>query len=270
MTEKKTTGAYSAIQALYLSFYARELYQDVARNWKGLGLPYLLFILTLFWIPEIMNMHRNFSEFIADEGPGYVEQIPVITIARGEVSIKEEMPYTIYDKKNKTPFAVIDTTGKISSLDNSSAKVLVTRNALIVKKDENEVHSLPFADVGDITVTKTLTYAWLEIFNNLIVALLFPVLLLISFGLHVLQMVMLSFLGGNFAKYFNVNLDFRALMRLSAVAFTPPLLLETVHAILDISYVYSSFVSFLLAAGYLYYAIGANSEKTLIQISKKS
>lgn len=270
MTEKKITGIYSTIQAVYLSFYSRELYQDIARNWKGLCLPYLFFVLMLFWIPEITNMHRKASDFIADEGPNYVEQIPVITIAKGEVSIKEDMPYTIYDNKNKTPFAVIDTTGKTTSLDNSPAHVLVTKNMLIVRVAEKEVRSLPLSDIGDVTITKKLIYAWLEMFNNLIIAVLFPLMLLISFGFHSIQVILLSLLGGNFAKYFNVNLDFRALIRLSAVAFTPPLLLETVHAILDISYPYSSFLSFIIAAGYLYYAVGSNSEKMLTPISKKS
>jgi len=270
MTEKKTTGIYSTIQALYLSFYSRELYQDIARNWKGLCLPYLFFVLTIFWIPEIINTHRTISDFIAEEGPKYVEQIPVITIAKGEVSIKETMPYTIYNKKDNTPFAIIDTTGKTTSLDNSPARVLVTKNMLIIKKDEKEVRSLPLSDIGDVILTRKLVYSWLEIFNNLIIAVLFPLLLLLSFGFHIMQMILLSFLGGNFAKYFNVNLDFRTLMRLSAVAFTPPLLLETAHAILDISYPYSSFLSFLIAAGYLYYAVGSNSEKILKPISKQS
>ncbi len=270
MTEKKRTGIYSTIQALQLSFYSRELYQDIARNWKGLCLPYLFFVLMIFWIPEIMNMHRNISDFIADEGPKYVEQIPVITIAKGEVSIKEEMPYTIFDKKNKTPFAIIDTTGKTTSLDNSTAHVLVTKNMLIVRKDEKEVRSLPLTDIGDVIITKQLIYTWLEIFNNLVIAVLFPLMLLMSYGFHIIQVILLSFLGGNLAKSFNVNLDFRALMRLSAVAFTPPLLLEAVHAILDIAYPYSSLFSFLIAAGYLYYAIGSNSEKMLNPISKKS
>ncbi len=270
MTEKQTTGIYSTFQALYHSFYSRELYQDVARNWKGLCLPYLFLILMIFWIPEIMNIHRTISDFIADEGPKYVEQIPVITIAKGEVSIKEEMPYTIYDRKNNTPVAIIDTTGKTASLDRSPASILLTKNALIVRKDANEVRALPLADIADTTITRKLVYDWLEIFNSLIIAVLFPLLLLMSFGFHVLQVILLSFLGGNFAKYMNVSLDFRALMRLSAVAFTPPILLEAVHALLQIEYPYSSLLSFLLAAGYLYFAIGSNAERMLTPISKKS
>jgi len=270
MTEKKRTGIYSTIQALYLSFYSRELYQDIARNWKGLCLPYLFLVLMIFWVPEIMNMHRTISNLIADEGPKYVEQIPVITLVKGEVSINEAMPYIIFDKKNNTPFAIIDTTGKTTSLDNSPAHVLLTKNTLIVKKDETEVRSLPLSDLGDVIITRKLIYTWLEILNNLIIAVIFPLMLLMSFGFHIIQVMLLSLIGGNFAKYFNVNLDFRTLIRLSAVAFTPPLLLEAVHAVLDISYPYSSLISFIIAAGYLYYAVGSNSENMLMPLNRKS
>jgi hypothetical protein len=270
MIKKQTTRIYSTFQTLYSSFYSRELYQDVARNWKGFGFPYLFLILVIFWIPEITNMHHTISDFLADEGPKYVEQVPEITIAKGEVSIKEEMPYTIYDRKNNTPFAIIDTTGKTTSLDRSPASILLTKKALIIRKDDKEVRSLSLAEIADATITRKLIYDWLEIFNNLIIAVLFPVMLLISFGFHVIQVVLLAFLGGNFAKYMNVNLDFRALMRLSAVAFTPPVLLEAVHAVLELNYPYSSLISFLLAAGYLYFAVASNSEKMLTPISRKS
>jgi len=56
----------------------------------------------LYWVPEMMNIHRSVSDFIAEKAPEYVEQIPVITIAKGEASIKEPVPYTIFDKKTNT------------------------------------------------------------------------------------------------------------------------------------------------------------------------
>lgn len=269
MTEKKTTGIYSTLQALYLSFYSRELYQDVARNWKGRCLPYLFFILMIFWVPEIMNMHRTISDIIAEDGPQYVEQTPVITIAKGAASITEEMPFMIFNKKDNTPFAIIDTTGKTSSLDNSPAYVLITKHMLFIRIAEKEVQSLPLSNLGDQTITRKVIYDWIELAKSLLIAMLFPLLLLISFGFHIIQVIFLSLLGGNIAKYFNVSLDFKALMRLSAVSFTPPILLEAAHAILDISYPYSTFASFIFAAGYLYYAVGSNSEKILYPINRK-
>ena len=268
MRPRPESTTYSAFETLYLSFYSRDLYQDIARNRKGLCLPYLLLLLMFYWTPEMMNMHQAVSEFIADEAPQYIEQVPVITISRGEASVKEPVPYTIMDKKKNSPVAIIDTSGQVTSLNNTPALVLLTRTHLIVRKDEKETRSLPLSDLGDITITQKLMYNWLEMFNNLFVVVLFPFVLLLSFVFHGIQALLLALLGGSFAKYFDVTLDFRALIRISVVAFTPAIMLEAAHAVLDIPYPYSTFISFLIAAGYLFYAVGCNSKKTLPPIRR--
>jgi hypothetical protein len=229
----------------------------------------LLLILMFYWVPEMMNMNRNISEYIADEAPQFVDQVPVITVAKGKASIKEPVPFYIKDK-NHVPFAIIDTSGQTLSLDNTPAMILVTQDSLVVRpdKESKETRSFSLADMGDLTITPKLIYHWLEIFNNLFVVVLFPVVLLISFASHIVQAALLAFLGGSFAKHFNVLLDFRTLFRLAVVAFTPATMLESVHAALNLSYPYSSFFSFLITGGYLFYAVGCNSEKTLIPIGK--
>jgi len=270
MHVNKDSSTFTLFQTLYLSFFSRPLYQDIRRNWKGLCFPYLLVILMFYWVPEMMNMNTIISEFIADEALQYVDQVPMITISKGMASIREPVPFYIYDKKNNTPFAIIDTSGQIMSLDNTPAVVLLTRDRLIVRQDRDikEARSLSLADMSDITITPKLIYNWLELFNNLFVVVFFPFALLISFTFHVVQALLLAWLGNSFAKYFNIQLDFKTLVRLSVVAFTPAIMLETAHAVLDIYYPYSSFFSFLITSGYLFYAVGCNSEKTFIPINK--
>jgi len=216
-----------------------------------------------------MNMNKNISEFIADEAPQFVDQLPVITITNGKADIKEPVPFYVKDK-NDAPFAIIDTSGQTTSLDNTPAVVLITRDSLVVRpdKESRETRSLSLADMGDIAITPKLVYNWLEIFNNLFVIVLFPVVLLTSFANHIVQVVLLAFLGGSFARHFNIQLDFKTLVRLSVVAFTPAIMLETVHAVLNIHYPYSSFFSFLITGGYLFYAVGSNSEKTFLPLSQ--
>ncbi len=272
MQVNKDPRTFTLFQTLYLSFFSRPLYQDIRRNWKGLCLPYLLVLLMFYWVPEMMNMNKDISEFIANEAPQYVDQVPMITISKGRASIRETVPFYIYDKKSNTPVAIIDTSGQIATLDNTAAMLLLTRDSLIVRKDKDtkEARSISFADMSDITITPKLIYNWLEVFNNLFVVVLFPFALLISFAYHVVQALLLALLGGSFAKYFNIQIDFKTLVRLSVVAFTPAIMLETVHAVLDIYYPYSSFFSFLITSGYLFYAVGCNSEKTLIPIKRPS
>jgi len=47
---------------------------------------------------------------------------------------------------------------------------------------------------------------------------------------------------------------------LSAVSFTPAIVLQTIHAFLDIPFPYRTPISFLISLGYLYYAVGSSSE----------
>ena len=267
MIQDSKAKRFSFFETLFFSFYSRSLYQNVVRNWKGLGLPYLLFLLMLYWVPEMMNIHRSVSDFIAEKAPEYVEQIPVITIAKGEASIKEPVPYTIFDKKTNTPVAIIDTSGQVESPGNTPAYVLVTKKNIFIRRDEAAVRSFPLSDFGSVTVTKKLVYGWLDFFNSLFAVVLFPLLLLLSFASHILQAGLLSLLGGFFAKYFNVELNSQALFRLSVVAFTPPVILETAHAVLDVQYPYAAFISFLVAAGYLFYAVGCCSDKSRPRIA---
>jgi hypothetical protein len=250
------------IRTLYLSFFSKDLYRDVAKNWKGLCFPYLLFILMIYWIPEMVNIRQTISDFITDEAPKYVEQMPEITIAKGEASIQEPVPFIISDRKKNRPVAIIDTSGQTTSLNSSEASLLVTRTHLILKLDPQNIRSIPLSDFGEQKITKKLVYDWLEFFNTIFIAVTFPFALLVSFGFHALQVVMLALLGGNIAKYFGLEMDFRTLVRLSVVCFTPAILLEAAHAMLNIQYPYSTLLSFLITAGYLYYAIGSNSEKS--------
>lgn len=265
MQQARDSKTFTIFQTLYLSFFSRPLYQDVMRNRRGLCLPYLLVVLVCFWVPEMMNMHRNVSEFIADEAPQYIDQLPVIVIEKGKASIKEPVPFYIMDKKHNRQVAIIDTSGQVASLEKTPALVLLTRDRLIIREDAgaHDVRSFPLADIGNITLTRTFIYQWLQTVNSLFVIILFPVVLLISFAFHIVQAVFLAFLGNSFAKYFRVQTDFRSLFRLSIVAFTPAILLEAVHALLQIDYPYSSFFSFLIAGGYLFYAVWCNSGTAL-------
>jgi hypothetical protein len=251
---------FTFFQTLYLSFFSRALYQDAARNWKGLCFPYLLFLLMLYWVPETLNMHRDVSDFLSEEAPHYVDQIPVITISKGEASIQEPSPYYIRDKKNGAELAIIDLSGKITDMKNTSALILLTRTKLMIRKGDSEVSELSLSEIGNVTITSKLVYNWIEFFNTIFVVILFPFLLFMSFLFYILQVLLCAVIGGQFTRHFNIAFDFRTRIRLSVVAFTPAILLNAAHALLDIRFPYSVPVSFLVTLGYLYYAVGANSE----------
>lgn len=259
---------YSYIHSLYYSFYSKSFYQHVARNWKGIRLSYLLFILCLFWIPETSRMHSEVSDFLSAEAPKYVKQVPLITISQGRVSIKEQSPYLINMPGENIPFAIIDTSGQTTSLDKSSALALLTKTQLIIKNDSSASRTFDLAGIDHLIIDQKTLYEWLEAFDNLFPLILFPFILFFSFLYHVIQVLIIAGIGTLFVKRFQSELDFKALMRLAVVSFTPAIILQTIHAILDIPFPYSAPISVLITLGYLYYAVGSNSEHTVSATNK--
>jgi hypothetical protein len=259
---------YSYINALYYSFYLKSFYQHVARNWKGLRLSYLLFILFLFWIPEMSRMHSEVSEFLSVEAPKYVKQVPVITVSHGKVSIKEQSPYIINTPGKNIPFAIIDTSGQTTSLDKSGALVLLTKSQLIIKNSSSESRAIDLDEIEHLIIDQKTLYEWIETFIAVFPVILFPFVLFFSFLYHVIQVLLIAWIGTVFAKRFHAELDFKTLMRLAAVSFTPAIILQTIHAILDIPFPFRAPISLIITLGYLYYAVGSNSEHTVSATNK--
>jgi len=260
---------YNFLDSFYLSFYSKPFYQDIAKNWKGLCFTYLLFILCILWIPETSRIHSELSEFLSAEAPKYVKQVPPITITQGKASIKALVPYYINVPEKSTPFAIIDTSGQITSLEKTSALLLLTDSKLIIKNRPSESRSFDLAEIDDITIDQKVLREWIDSFDALFPVILFPFVLLFSFFFHIIQVLVSAGIGTLFAKKFQADLNYKALIRLSAVSFTPAIILQVLHAVLDIPFPYRSPVSFLISLGYLYYAVGSNAE-SIMQRAKKT
>jgi hypothetical protein len=261
--EKKLSPIrYNFINALYLSFYSKPFYRHVAYGWKGLGFGYLLFILCLLWIPGIAQIQSDVAEHLSQEGPKYVKQVPEITISGGKVSIKEPVPYFINVPEKEIPFAIIDTSGQITSLDKTAAVILLTDSQLIVKDGSSKSRAVSLEGI-DLIIDRTLLQEWIDGFVRFFPFVLFPFVLLFSLIYHIVQVLPAAWFGFLIARRFGTGLSYRTLMRLSAVAFTPAILLQAFHALLDIPFPYRGPISFLITLGYLYYAIGANSEQSV-------
>ena len=153
-----------------MSFYSKTLYREVAREWS-----------TGLWIPGMIRLDSDIAEYIDNDAPQYVGQLPDITIAKGQASINAPQPYIIKDPDNGDPVMLIDTTGQVTSLDNSKAFILLTKNRLITHDGGKETRSLDLSEVGDATLNKELIYDWLESFKEWFAIVLYPFAVLASF-----------------------------------------------------------------------------------------
>jgi uncharacterized protein DUF1189 len=248
-----------------LSFYSRSLYRDVAENWTGIGFLYLLLLLAVCWIPPIVKFHRTTSGVLDTLGPAVLQQVPTITIKAGEVSIQEPQPYSVTVPGSDTPLLVIDTTGA-STPENTQAFFLLTRNQLAVRKNPRETRLYSLAGVQDLTLDRASAERALSFCKRYLAFFSYPVALLGSYAYRILQALIYAAIGILFANLVKAPLEFPQLLRLACVAMTPAVLADTLRGILGYpSSLLWLFACFLLAMGYLLFAVSANTHPDALE-----
>lgn len=257
--EKGLMQRYSMVHPLYLSFFSKSLYQDVARNWKGLCLTYLFALLALSVIPGVMKIRTNLINFFNTDAPAFVKQMPTITVKDGKVSISKPQPYYIRDEKTDKPVMIIDTTGKVSSLSHSPAVVLVTKTSVIIKTDEDETRTFDLSDVKSLVVTRKVIYDWMDSFQDWSAFIFYPLALFFSFIYHIFEVLFFAAIGHMFARSLQARLPFSSVVRLAVIAITPSVILGTLLAVVQIGVPYWWYVSLIISTGYVYFAVRSNS-----------
>ncbi len=252
-----------------LSFFSKELYIDVGQNWKGVNFSYLLLLLAICWIPTMIKIHVGISNFVNNETPAIVNQVPEITITEGQVSIKESQPYYIKDPDSDEPLAIIDTTGQIESLEGTDAFCLLTGNKVIIKEGEFENRTYDLSNVQAFAVDSERITGWLGIGRKFLAVVIYPFALLGSYLFRIVQALIYAAVGLLFALWCKVTLSYATLLRLAVVAMTPCLLAKTIFGIADIHLPYATLISLVITLAYLFFAVKANSEIILIQEEAK-
>lgn len=258
---------YSILHPLYMSFYSAELYQDVGRNWKGVGLGYLLLAMAILQLPLAVKIHLGFSKWVESDANEVVDKIPQITIRHGEVSTNVETPYFIpvpQDPANRLSqtskyLAVVDLTGKYKSLEDVNTDMLLTKHSLIVRNRPAEVRTYDLSAVESFSVDSARIHGWLNSSRFFVGPAFYGFVLLFSFLYRVAQVALYAAVGIAFARSMNVALAYPALMRLAAVAVTPAMILNEVVDLTPGHIPMWSLICLAMALGYLYFGIKANA-----------
>jgi len=248
---------YSMLQALYLSFFSRDLYRDVRENWKGMGFLYLLLLLAVTWVPIIYKMQGELSEVIRQEVPKYLEQMPKIMIAGGRVSIDRPVPYTILEPDGRTPFMVIDTSGRLVSLGQTDATVLLTGDQIMFRRPRGDGKIYDLSGTY-ASIDRDLVDRWVRTFGKYFGVVAYPIVLAGDFVYRFLQVMICAAIGIIFVNKLGAPLDSEAMFRLASVALTPAVIIPTLLLLSGIHVPESQIVFFAIAVGYLYFAVKAN------------
>ena len=258
---------FSIFHPLYMSFYSAELYQDVGRNWKGVGLGYLLLAMALLQLPLAVKIHIGFSKWVESGANEVVDKIPQINIRHGEVSTNVETPYFIpmpQDSASRTSaakyLAVIDLTGQYKSLEDVNTDLLLTKHSLIVRNRPSEVRTYDLSAVESFSVDSARVHGWLNSSRFLVGPAFYGFVLLFSFLYRVAQVALYAAVGIAFARSLNAALAYPALMRLAAVAVTPAMILNEVVDLTPVHIPMWSLLCLAMSLGYLYFGIKANAQ----------
>jgi hypothetical protein len=243
-----------------LSFFSRDLYRDVRTNWKGTGFLYLLLLLSITWLPVMAKLHGVMSEGIKQEAPKYIVQVPKITILHGEVSIDRPVPYTISDPDSSTPLLVIDTSGSVTSFEQTTALALLTKNKFMYRESNGtETRIYDLSKIEDFSLDRDRVNGWVQAFGKYFSVVAYPVALAASFVYRILQMLLYAAIGMLFVKMLKAPLDYPTVLRLASVSITPVILLSTLQMLTGLHIPAYWLVCFVIAMGYLFFAVKSNA-----------
>ncbi len=244
---------YSFFHVPALSFFSKELYIDVGLYWKGVNFLYLLLLLAICGIPAMIKVHLGAADFVNNEAPALVNQVPEITITDGQVSIKEIQPYYIKDPDSNEPLAIIDTTGQIESLEDSNAICLLTKTKIMWQKSEVETETYDLSNIKAFAVDSERITGWLHIGRKFVAVVIYPFALLGSYVYRIVQVLIYAAIGLLFASFFKTTLSYAALLRLAVVAVTPCIIVGAILGLADASV--PAFLYLVAALGYLFFAV---------------
>ncbi len=261
---RNSTGRrYSIVHPLWMSFFSREFYQDVGRNWRGLSFVYLMFLLFLCWIPTMTAFQRKLSEFMRTSAREFIVQVPRINIFHGEVWIDAEQPYFIKNPENGSVFAIIDTTGQHTSLDGVTANILITKRKAILRKNKRETRVFDLSDIENFTLDQHLINRWMGFLEKWFVVIIFPLLLLSSFFYRTIQVLIYAAVGTLFAKAKKAHLSFQGLMSIVIMSITPVLIIDTLLGLGEIKIPFWRLWCVVMAMAYLFFGVKVNAEEEL-------
>jgi hypothetical protein len=223
---------FTYFDALWQSFFSPALYVDVAKRWQGIGFLYLLLIVAMSWVPDLVKMQIGLEEWHRNAAEALIRQVPAISITDGVASANVDTPYFIKNPKDGTVLAIIDFTGQNTNLENTAARVLLTRKELTIKHSSRETRTYSLSGVKHFAIDQTLLRHWIDLFVTWIVLLIAPLVIAFTYAFRILQALVYAALGMAFANWFHVKLTYRALLRIACVALTPVMIFTMVTDLL--------------------------------------
>ncbi len=251
---------YNVLQAIFMSFYSRKLYQDVAMNWGAKSFLYLLLILALSWTFSVYQIQQNLSVGFNQLNKNIVSQIPILTIKKGILSTPENHPYFITDPDSHVNLAIIDTSGKYTNLQQLKTGVLITKTEIISQPHPNEFKIDEIPKKLTITLVPQTIQHYLQNYIGYSWIFIFIPFLLASYVYRIIQTLLYAIIGKIFSIIANVPITYFQVVQITMVAVTPVIIIASMIDALGFKIQHSILLYFTLAILYMFYGIIVNKK----------
>lgn len=284
---------FSIFHPLWMAFYAKSIYRDVAKNWTGIAALYLLLLLALCSIPTAYRFNQMLHVLSDRDILPIVNQIPTLVFQGGALHTEKNQPYFIKGPDQQV-MAIIDTSGTYDSLDDvQSVNWLLTGSTLFHRVDETRIHAYAIRNLTQkstffkaafsedafknqspsINVAKThppkemiVTAPLLENqilkMQRMFETYNYFMILAVYFVYRLIQIFIYALIGLLFALLFHAQLSYGAMVRLTTIAMTPVIFIDTVTRYMSFTHPHKELLFFLLAMVYLLFGVYANSQRS--------
>lgn len=205
----------------------------------------------------MFSVYGNWSKFMKQEVPPLLEQWPAISISDGIVSASPPGPTFIKDFATDKDFAIIDTSGTITSLDGHEAELLLTRNQFVYKKSAAETRIYDLSNVRSFSLDRQKLQRWLELAARYGPPALYVVVVLWSAVYRLALALILGAVGLWFAKRQEVRIRYPSAVRLSMMSLCPTIILATITDETSIDSRLDWVILLVVSLGFLWFGVGA-------------
>lgn len=260
--------AYRYWQALYQSFYGRNLYIDVAKRWRGFGLTYLLLVIAIAAVPLSVRTIVNFTHYFNQEMLLPFEKLPNFYVQNGNVSFDQPMPFMIKNKQGHV-ISIIDASGFVTEINAQypHLNLLITKDKIFFRppkfdlfanasQPKTHIYPLNKNDNEIFVGKKWIESSGIKNLKYITQVLIYPIITAFLFFMYAFFLFVFTLMGQLCAKlFFNVQLKFNEACRLLAVAATPQIFLLFIALTLNFIFAGIGFAYLALVGSYFFYAV---------------
>lgn len=260
---------FSPWRAVYLSFYSPDIYIDAARSWKGLGFQYLVLLLVLLWTVTALNVHFLVASYMDGYLIPLVKQIPELMITNGVMRMKSDKD-VVYVKDPRDGRILItfdlrpELVAESSGTGNTVAKEPEQDGIYVFPrkmyfKSKGQLQPIDFQSSWESPYTPANFVPYLARFKDVVAPVVLSMFWLASFVLCAIQALLYGLIGKLMALMNKCPLTYQQIVRISVVALTPVLLLDTAQKLVRTGMPAWTLFSIILVIAYIYFGVRANS-----------